>query len=271
MRIKIGIFFLSEPNFDENALKFMLLSLNKTQDHFQFEFPEIDEKKYPIQSSGPSFLRTINPIYLKKDNLYDLFPKIKTKCNSENYYVGIMNVGIESNLFWDCRDNAAIITTDAWERLFAPPSVFEYLIHSIIAAIVQMASETEGSKLINSHRETKGCLLDYTYFKEDYKVKIPLGNICDECTKQIMDILGKDYLMSIQKMVSRDWIGEVETVGSIAYEMKKFFRVDLNKDTGFYKSTWSKVKESFSDFPKEILLVVTTVVITSVITYFLTR
>lgn len=260
MRKKIAVLFLSEPTFDKHACEFMILNLNKIQSCFEFEFPEFETPP----SSSTDYSRLEDLFSRFHETLEDLERRGKTR---GDYYVGIASVGMGENLFWYIEKNTTIITTNGWEKLFSPPSLFEYLIHALTAALVQMISATETTTFLGSHRETRGCLMDYTYYKKDDKVDISLGYICDECRTQINSVLGKEVALCIEKMSSRNWIGEVENIGSVAYDLKKFFKVDLNKDTGFSKSFWEKAKEYFPEVPKEVILIVAT----AVITYLLTR
>lgn len=260
MRKKVAVLFLSEPTFDRYACEFMILNLNKIQSCFEFEFPEF--RTSPLPSTDYSRLEDLFSKF--HETLEDLQRRGKTR---GDYYVGITSVGMGENLFWYVEKNTAIITTDTWEKLFSPPSLFEYLIHSLTGALVQMISGTETTRFVGSHRETRGCLMDYTLFKKDDKVDISLGYVCDECKSQINNVLGKDLALCIEKMSSRDWIGEVEQTGSVAYSLKNFFKVDLNKDTGFYKTFWERAKEYLPEVPKEAILIIAT----AVITYLLTR
>ena len=260
LRKKISVLFLSEPNFDKYACEFMILSLNKIQACFEFEFPEL--RTYPFRSTG----------YYRLEDLLSKFHETLENLQTRGiargeYFIGITNVSMGENLFWYIQKNMAIITTDTWEKLFSPPSLFEYIIHSLTGALVQMISVTETSRLIGSHRDTRGCLMDYTFFKKDDKVDISLGYICDKCKSQIKEVLGKDLALCVEKMSSREWIGEVEQTGSVAHSLKKFFKLDLNKDTGFYKTFWERAKEHLPEIPKEVILIVAT----AIITYLLTK
>ena len=260
MRKKVAVLFLSEPNFDRHACEFMILNLNKIQSCFEFEFPEFGTCLFP--STG--YFRLGDLFSKFRETLEDLQSRGMTR---GDYYIGITSVSMGENLFWYVEKNTAIITTDTWEKLFSPPSLFEYLVHSLTGALVQMISATKTARFIGSHRETRGCLMDYTFFKKDDKVDISLGYICDECKSQINNVLGEDLTLCIEKMSSRDWIGEVEQTGSVAHSMKKFFKVDLNRDTGFYKTFGERAKEYLPEIPKEVILIVAT----AIITYLLTR
>jgi hypothetical protein len=184
---------------------------------FEFEFPEIRTRPFP--STG----------YYKLEDLFSKFGRTLEDLQTRRitrgeYFIGITNVGMGENLFWYIQKNMAIITTDTWEKLFSPPSLFEYLIHSLTGALVQMVSATETTRFIESHRDTRGCLMDYTYFKKDDKVDISLGYVCDECKSQIKDVLGDDMALCVEKMSSRKWIGEVEQIDSVAHSLKNSLR-----------------------------------------------
>jgi len=245
----VAVFFISEPNFDQFACKYFVLNLNKIQKCFEFEFPEVEQKtSYFLPKTGS----------LEKRDIFTKFSEMINQLKREgnlqvepDLFVGITSVKLTKNFFWTVEDNFSVITTVDWEKLFSPPSVFEYLTHCIIGSVIQMAHP-----LVGSHHETRGCLLDFTLFKRDDKVSILLGYICDSCIYNIEKFLGKDIVDCIKSMCSRNWIGEIEDPDSVAHGMKKFFKVDLDKDTGFYKTPWEKIKESFIELPKEIILIV---------------
>jgi hypothetical protein len=252
MRKKIGIFFLSEPNFDKNACKFLVLNLNKVQSLYQFEFPEC-EKRLVFETDQDS------EKFSKFTALASEFPK-------EEYLIGITTEGLEDNRFWTKDDTKSIVTTDTWSKYFKPPSVFEYILCATISSLVQMATATEGTEPVLSHRETKGCLLDYGYFKEDFRVKISVGNMCDQCKASIKKSLGEDFLDAITKMWDfHEWVGEPDTLKTVAYDMKKFFKVDLNKDTGFYTTT----RDRFRDAVPQIAIAIISIIGTALTYYIL--
>jgi hypothetical protein len=256
MRKKVGVFFLSEPkDFDEFACKFLIGNLNKVQTYFEFVFPE------QVDYLESTF----------SDDLFEEFKQLTSKF-PEQYFVGITTPSFKDNLFWNKEGKLAIITTYRWGKDFAPPSVFEYIVSCILGSLVQMVTDKEGKSMVGSHRETKGCLLDYCFFKDDFRVKIPTGLICDDCKAAIKTSMGEDFLLSVEKMWDfKKWLGEPDNPETVAYNMKKFFKVDLYKDTGFYKSGWDKFKEALTDSPKDILVGAAIAIITVIVTYFVTH
>ena len=192
-REKVAILLISKPNFDEYALKYFILSMNNVQSMYEFVFPEINEYLYTEKE-------------YTRDFLFDFFTKAKAGVDFEGepaYTINILQSHVEDNLFFECRGNVAFITTHMWERLFSPPSLFEYLLHCVSAALIFMHPKIG----LESHTETRGCTLDYTRFKMDDKVDISLGYLCDSCKKTILEGAGEDYLKDVSVMISRKWIG----------------------------------------------------------------
>ncbi len=271
LRKRVVVFFLSKLEIDEYACKFVVLGLNSRQTHFEFEFPdqmqlEIDRKTYLEEQDT-----------CEKDCLFSGFSKLIAKTQEkspgrEDYYIGITSVRIgEDDFFWIVQDNKAIITTKGWEKIFAPPSVFEYIIQSLAGVLVKMSSTVEAEKPINEHAPARGCILDDTYDKKDNKIDVSLGYICDNCKSQIKSELGPQFLTAIEEICSHKCLGDVETKGSAAYNLKKFFRVDVDKDTGFNKTLWEITKDKISRLSEAIIIAAVVAIVTAIITYYLSH
>lgn len=263
-RIKISVYFLGKPNFSESACKYSILYLNSLQSTFEFQFPKnesyldtysiTEEQKDRIKKFREADLNVqyYAPAFFKFDNLLN---QNNFKGHAE-YHVGIIVKPLENNLFFVSWEKKSIITTDGWDKLFSPPSVFEYIIRCLNASIVHHATS------LGSHDETRGCLLDYTYFKEDAKVNIAFGYICDDCSAKIKEQHGEEFLQSIKKILPRKWIGRIDKPDSFAYNLKKYFKVDIEKDSGFNKSFWERAKEPLTELPKEIILILVGALVT---------
>jgi len=241
-RKKVSIVFLNEPDFEELAFRFLILNLNKIQKCFEFEFPDIEE--YPFDEKDFAYEDT--------SALLDFTDIIQKEEVDADYFIGIASCEIAENYFWIASQggNTSIITTKGWEKLFAPPSVFEYVINCLIPVLAIMADKTG---TIESHGPTRGCCLDYVYFKENARVDIALGYICDACRSEIQEKLGKDYLECFEKINSMNWLGDVNEMGTIARDLKKFFRIDLSKDTGFHKTRRERMKEYLLELPEKLI------------------
>lgn len=236
----VSILLTSKPNYDEFAFKYFLLSLNKIQNYYEFIFPEIREYYHAGR-------------HYDGNELFNLFEKeVKSAIQrysetKPDYLINVITPSFGKNLFFRSEGNVAFITTDTWEKYFSPPSLFEYLSHCIIGCLSFMENMN-----LSSHHDTKGCCLDYTYFKTDNRVVIVLGYICDNCKQKIINGMGKEYFVEIMRIISREWIGNINDFGSTAYNLKNFFDFDINKDSGFNKTFWEKTKDHLHEIPKDI-------------------
>jgi len=233
-RLKVAVVLGSEPDFDEWAFKYFILQLNKLQSLYEFSFPLI--KQLPFTGTEDN-----------NDRLFETFSNIKPDIivsdnrTGYDYFIVIISFPLRQNLFCDFKDNVAIITAAAWDKYFAPPSVFEYLLQTVIASLLFMYPEID----LSAHDETYGCVFDYTRSKNDIRVGLGLGYICDDCKEIITKTVGNDIFQEIADIISLKWIGNINTYDTVAYTLKRYYRFDIDRDSGFHKTYWEKAKEMF--------------------------
>jgi hypothetical protein len=269
LRKKCDIFFLSKLDIDKYACKFAILKLNSVQNIFEFEFPDLRKYEMSIKDFFPE------EKFCESKTLFDSFSKLivkyleKSAENKADYFVGITEVGIDKgeDLFWITDKDKAIITTKGWQKNFSPPSVFVYLVQSLASVLVVLSSNAESKTPIHEHQNSRGCIFDYAWDKKDNKVDVSLGYICDECKSLIETALGHQFLSTIEDLCSTKCLGDIETKGSPAYELKKFFRVDIEKDSGFNKTRWEKAKEVLSRWTEQILIGTIGGILIALVTY----
>lgn len=257
-RKKVAILLNSEPDYDEYAFKYFILSVNKIQEHYEFYFPEYkdpdddDDDGYYFQEDYYDTKKLLNEIKNKiKKNIY--FDK------KPDYVISIISSIIDKNLFFNTfpSEKIGIITTNRWDKYFSPPSLFEYLLNCIFVSLLFFNEKLS----LSSHRDTRGCSLDYTFYKDDLRVGIVLGYICDNCKEEIRKSMGDKFLKDFLYVLSRDWIGAMEKFDTIAHNLKRYFKFNINKDSGFNKSFFDKAKEHFSSLPKDTTLVIITLIL----------
>jgi hypothetical protein len=256
-RKKVSIIFLNKPNYDEEAIKYLILYMNKIQSIFEFEFPATEDNIFSKINTN-----------LRETIFIQLQEIIQESDIFSDYYIFLTTNYIEDNLYWLVMNNKTIVTTNAWQKYFVPPSLFEYILHSIASTLTCMAGFDFD---LGSHNETRGCSLDYTYNKNEKKSDIILGYICDECKTNIINNLGEDYLEAFQKITDLSWLGDIKIRGSVANNLYKYFKVSLDKDTGFNKSYFEKIKGSFETLPKDIILLMISSVIATAIGFWMSR
>lgn len=267
MKLKIALIFGNVPNYEKDAFKYFILELNKLQQTYEFSFPDL--MSYPFENKTCTF-KTANTAF--EDFIHQ-------NSITADYSIAINTCSFDNNYFFKAGDNSAILTTDVWDKYFSPPSLFEYLMHTIITCLLYSKKLPKERKLtdemgvinIGSHRDTRGCIADFTRNKSDDRVDILLGYICEEHQKEIEVYYGKQYLNEILIIIDRKWIGSIDEKGTVAYNLKHVFKFDINKDSGFNKTLWEKCQDKFYEIPGNIVGEVLKVLLTAIVTYLLIK
>jgi len=266
-RIRIAIIFGSEPNFDRYAFKYFILSVNKIQNTFEFSFP--DATMFPFEEGIVNFNESteIASNFINQNGW---------KADS---FISIITNRFDNNWFFKAAPNISIITTNIWEKYFSPPSLFEYLLHSIYSCLIRTKILPDGRHIekdlltmdFSSHKDTRGCINDFTRQKYDDKIDIALGYICEEHSSKIKQFYGEDYFKDMQFILGREWIGNIEEKNTVAYNLKHVFKFNINKDSGFNKNFWDKIKDKFYEIPGSLVGDAIKVVMTALLTYLLIK
>lgn len=251
-RQTVAIILCGPTNYDVIPFRYFILALNRIQTIYEFSFPDIEVALESPEYSEEELLETVDSIDKSLPVVFD-------------YVIAIISRTIRGNLFFTSRGKVAAITTDMWEKYFSPPSLFEYVLHCVAASLLFM----HRSLNLDSHTDTRGCVLDYTRLKSDDRIDIALGYICDADCEQIEKQLGVDYREQMRLIVSRKWIGAVSELNSVAYDLKHFFRFDIDRDSGLNKTFWERIRTKLDDVPLEVLKLVFQAAITLLLTALL--
>jgi len=133
-RETVSILFGSEPNFDEYALKYFLSSINKIQNQYEFIFPD-------FKKPDPRFF--YNKKYYKPNELYKIFNKLQKKIDVQkpsDYKIIIITSQMGQNYFTysNHEKKVSFVSTHEWEKYYSPPSLFEYIVTSIVHCLLFM-------------------------------------------------------------------------------------------------------------------------------------
>jgi predicted nucleotide-binding protein len=102
------------------------------------------------------------------------------------------------NLFGsrDPENGLAVVTTADWSEVFAPPTVSVLLTYYFINYAIRFLC-----KVMNSHPETRGCIFDFKEYKDDIKLSMKSGAICDQCRDVVEEAIGAKTYQSLLKML----------------------------------------------------------------------
>jgi hypothetical protein len=206
---------------------FFIAGATEFQRSFQFYFPD--------QPDGLTFKSALEAQRAGKSVFADNF----------DVYIFITAEHMKGNLFFVEIGPLVHITTNGWQENFSPPSVFEYLFHSIMCGSIYAFCDST----FRHHEEfTMGCQFEYTRVKEIDRIDIALGYICQEHEDQIAAQLGVPVLTDVKSLFKFEWLGEANKVGTVAYKMKDLFSYDLRKDSGFKKRFFERAQQNIDGF-----------------------
>jgi hypothetical protein len=248
-RLKVALIFGNKPDFNEYAFKYFVLSLNKFQSTYEFYFPHIQGIEIPERLNYP------------EDWIIEIDKTLSEKKINFNYYIAIVRNELKNSLFAWPDLNGAIITTNHWQKYYAPPSLFEYLISIIYYCLIYSRkrisdfnpSESLLDVMFDVHPETFGCYADKAIDRKDNRIDVALGYFCDKHKEQVISFYGEDYYQEVISILERKWVGDLETKNSIAYNLKHYFSFNIFKDSGFNKTVWDNLKGKFYEIPGSLL------------------
>ena len=246
-------------DFDQNACAFFLLQMNKNQT--TFEFLIVIPPGEPPKSNEELELWFTEQIKAFQ-NLND---------NHIDYWVGITSKEFYQRkgwYFYEVREAAGLylwlITSNEWEKLMSPPLLFEFMATSAYTCAYQcIGLEFSNEKYDHENKEdkhlTRGCIFDYTQWVQHRRILIANPALCSLCRSKIqkLEMLishhKKDVslLNDIDNILSRKWMGTIEIRDLPLYNLKKLYKYDVDRNSGFYKNWTEKFRDSVIDHVPE--------------------
>ena len=176
-----------------------------------------------------------------------------------------------------------IITSKNWEKYRSPPSLFEYISATVFRCALESLSreleleknEIKELKFLRkkSHKVTRGCMFDFTH----RRASVSIFKLCFGCQKKLglleKLIRQKDYnwnvnlVDDVSTIVSKEWVGTPEKRDSPLFNLKKMYKYDVDRNSGFYKKWHQRIKDSMIDNLAQWIVVPTIAGIISIILY----
>lgn len=107
--------------------------------------------------------------------------------------------------YWFSHEEAdvALISIHEWEERFSPPSLEAYLIYQIARAAINFAANlSEIMELRMVHQPVSGCLYDFCQNKDEIKVGMRAGCICQKCRNVLVGQgVDRNALYAVGKML----------------------------------------------------------------------
>jgi hypothetical protein len=263
--LKVGVFFWGCNNLDKRAFQYLLLSLNKNQTLFEFEIHD-----HKIFNKGPKGKKLLNLDLDEKSNLKrqldarlleygnivaDIIkdPENELPLSSfkmPDYKIIIIEKIVKNEFYtnFDGEQTLGIIAIRAWRKKYAPPSVLEFLLSSVIGTTIDLiGASCKVDANWNPHIATRGCIQDFNYEVENARNSVLINHICSSCREKAESIFGKDSYSELKEILSKDWLGNPSEFGTIAYNLKRYFSYDLLKTKGLRASRLEILTQKFSE------------------------
>lgn len=265
-RVKVSFFFANKVDFHNYAFKYFILSLNKFQNTYEFNF---QNEKIVLKEEKSNPTKWVTCL---KDKTTDL------KLVSD-YNVVFVSNRLDNDYFAYPDEDVAVITSFNWEKKYSPPSLFEYLVTSIYYCLiysqkkvnVKILKEKVLSSTFDVHSDTFGCYADAANDRKDNRIGVAMGYICDKHKESISSYYGVEYLNETLKILERKWIGNLEEKNSIAYNLKHYFNFNIFKDSGFNKNLWEYTISKLYDIPGSLFGEGLKLILTAAITALLIK
>jgi len=143
----------------------------------------------------------------------------------------------------------SLISSYLWGRKYSPPSLFEYLINSVLISTLFSIFLYFGYRLDFHVTESSGCIFDITGRKSDRKILVSNSNICPYCVFKIKELERKintekgdtSLYDIIKKVLAMDWIGDINKRNSPLYNLQRNYGYSIDRNSGFNKKWWEKI------------------------------
>ncbi len=206
----------------ENKLKLAVNKLNGIQNYFFFI---LKQRESDLCSS-----RKINWLEFTQSN----------SLNQKNgeYNIFITEKAFDDNWFSHEESQYAIISTNGWEKHFAPPPLNVYLEYQIAQAAIQFELDLdEATEMRMIHPSPVGCMFDFCGDKEEIKLGMKTGAICQKCKGDLVGFgIKPEAIDSIERILE---LVRAEAIGK---------QIVLNKDDAFIVMRYSQNDENDNSY-----------------------
>ncbi|MHC4270109.1 MAG: hypothetical protein ACYSTS_16820 [Planctomycetota bacterium] len=193
----ISVKFLQEPDFDKYAFVYLIYELNKLQKNWYFE---VDFDVF-----NENVLTTKERKRCAGEN--------KSLCYSEmiandQSFIGITSKKLGEDYFWQNSNKVSVISTYGWKE-YAPPSVYEFLTHSIIvqSIMIHLNAHCKGLPK-NSFKESRiayGDLFQFSPRRQAMKSMILAAHLNRKGEELLFNCFGMEYMSICSQLLTLDW------------------------------------------------------------------
>jgi predicted nucleotide-binding protein len=189
----IEILNFGEPTFDEH--NGVIAKLNSLQADFAFCLPPERHRLW----AAPFAREAYDTGYV-----WDRLRAYRNACKGFHpFLIALIHGSLSSpnlgNLFGshEAREGLAVVTTKDWDALFAPPGLAVFLAYYFVRYTMSFVCPD-----VRNHEETRNCFFDKKLHKEDIKLSMKSGRICDECHNAFENAIDGHAYDSLLRLVT---------------------------------------------------------------------
>ncbi len=194
----VRVRFMSDPggSFDRYAVVYLLYELNKLQRHWYFDV-DFDTFNPAELSSGE-----------RKACAESALCYARLVAGSQPF-IGITTESLGQDSFWENDGLTSVITTQGWED-YAPPSVYEYLGHGILAQslLIHLNAHCRGlpTGAYEPSRTAGGDLFQFTPRRHATKAEILAAHLSPSGEEMLLNCFGIEYMTTAASLLTLDWM-----------------------------------------------------------------
>ena len=260
-------------DFEQVACAHLILQMNSIQSLFDFQIITLfKDEDQEFKIDDPETLHNFDKEIAKMEKLADDNNKKNNRKKFKNidYWIGITSKAIiddeghDGHFLATLTENresqklVGLITSKDWNKNFSPPSLFEYITLSVyICGIYFLNYHYKGS--LRPHKD-KGCIFDYTYYKLNKRISISNPGLCIGCNEKLEELeslintdtkKNSNLIKNVKSVLDHKWMGSPDERNTPLYNLKKNYRYDIDRNSGFHKGQIEKIRDSIIDkFPE---------------------
>jgi len=242
---RIGILLMNDE-LNKPGLKYLLLSMNRVQSHFEYSVLDYPTSDAVIKAltTGQTVDRekTLKPALVGFRGRYAEWARSEATnlgmVPQETDALVVISCATFSDNFYSTRnDGVSVIALGHWERFMAPPSLAEFIQGLIVReSIARICKPLSGSV----HLETRGCICDFTVDLDEARLKILSGYICHSCRTILAEHCSDAVISDLTVLLTKDWLGSLDDPKSVAATLKKL-GLDLFHSSGIQPTLRERV------------------------------
>jgi hypothetical protein len=192
----IRIKFIDRPEFNKDAFAYLVYELNKLQRNWAFE---VDFDVLNMRVLSTSEREECGTDYL-----------CYTIQSVGRQVIGITNNALGRDRFWQNRDTVSVISTHNWDRLYAPPSVYEFLAHAVVvqSILIHLSAHCGGlpEGAFAFGRVAYGDLFQFSPRRSAMKAQVLAGHLSRDGEQLLLNCFGAQYLSVATEMLMLEWL-----------------------------------------------------------------